>query len=175
MPARMARRTCVGSAKSRLGGRGALSADRSIGSISLIVKSSADSSGGPQPGKSAFEVVDQITDILKPNVDANRGARRLPPRAGPQSRWISGHHQAFVSAPAVTELEKIHVIEERGECTVGTTFQCETEQAGSAKKVALPDAVPGIFGQSRVMDSVDLRTLLQPRGDRMRGFLVPAK
>src|SRR5262245_27305289 len=165
MPVRMARRTCVGSAKSRLGGRGALSADRFIGSISF----SADLSGGPQPGKSAFEVVYQIIGILKPNVDANRGARRVPPRAGPQSCWISGHHQAFVSATAVAELEEIHVIEERGECTIGITFQCETEQAGGAEKIALPDAVAGVFGQSRVMNPVDLRTLLQPRGNGKRG------
>src|SRR5262249_18297597 len=114
MLVRMARRTCAGSVKSTFGG--VLLGGR-FTSRFLIVQSSVDLGRFAQPRKSAFEIVNQIIDVLESNMDANRWTGRVPPCAGPQRGRISGDHQAFVSAPAVPELEKIHVIEERGECT----------------------------------------------------------
>src|SRR5271157_5276230 len=103
MPARMARRTSPGSARSNRGEAGALSAG-------CITGLDSSSRRRVEPRKAAFEIIDQVVDILKPDMDAHAWAGRLPPRAGTQGRWIRGDHEAFVAAPAVAELEQVHVI-----------------------------------------------------------------
>src|SRR2546423_10477467 len=110
--------------------------------------------------ETALEIGKQVIHVLKADVNAHGRAGRIPAGARPQSGWIGGHHEAFVSAPAVAQLEKIHVIKEGGERCIGAALQGEPEQPRGAKEIALPDGMTGVVGQSRVMHPINLRSFL---------------
>jgi tripartite-type tricarboxylate transporter receptor subunit TctC len=49
--------------------------------------------------EAALQISDEIVDVLKPDVDAHRGAAGRPFRRRPDGRAIEGNRQAFIPAP----------------------------------------------------------------------------
>src|SRR6266849_1406013 len=69
-------------------------------------------SRGFECGKAAFEVADQIIDVLETDVEAHRGSAWRPGRGGAHVLAIERYREALVAAPGGADAEQRELVDE---------------------------------------------------------------
>src|SRR5262245_32082706 len=105
-------------------------------------------------------------------MEAQGRAAWVPSARRPVFGTIEPDHQAFEPAPREAHAEQGEAVEKGVDGALWHRFEYDTEQAGRAGKVPLPDGMAGRAGEGRVEYTPDFRTLAQPAGDNERCLLV---
>src|SRR5262245_64133523 len=113
-------------------------------------------------GKAAFEIADQVVDVLESDVQAHRRPARRPCRRRADAGAVEWNGQALEAAPRRADAEQAELVEERVNCTLRDRFEHDAEQPARAGKIAPPDGVAGTAFQRRMEYAGDFGALSEP-------------
>src|SRR5580704_19530416 len=128
---------------------------------------------GAELVEAAFQVLDQVLRVFEADVEAQGRTFRLPARRGAAAYWIGRQDQALITTPARPDPEQIERIDHCVYRRFGGWFEDDDEQPAGPEKIALPQFVAWIVGQSGVEHTRDLGPGLQPTRHGKRILLVP--
>src|SRR5262245_48717559 len=113
-------------------------------------------------GKAAFEIADQVVDVLESDVQAHRRPAWRPFRRRADAGAVEWNGQALEAAPRRADAEQAELVEERVDRTLRDRFEHDAEQPARAGKIAPPDGVAGTAFQRRMEHAGDFGALSQP-------------
>src|SRR5499426_2587247 len=94
-------------------------------------------------GKAAFEIADQVVDVLEADVQAHRRPAWRPFRRRADAGAVEWNGQALEAAPRRAHAEQAELVEERVDRALRDRFEHDAEQPARAGKIASPDGVAG--------------------------------
>src|SRR3979490_1575037 len=98
---------------------------------------------GRERGKAAFEIADQVVDVLEPDVETHRRSAGRPSGRGADPGAVEGNGEAFESAPRCADAEQAELVEESVHRRVRNRLEHHAEQTAGAGKIAPPDGMAG--------------------------------
>src|SRR3979490_3023773 len=101
---------------------------------------------GRERGKAAFEIADQVVDVLEPDVETHRRSAGRPSGRGADPGAVEGNGEAFESAPRCADAEQAELVEESVHRRVRNRLEHHAEQtAGLGNMTATIRIFRGAF------------------------------
>src|SRR5215510_12617856 len=126
-------------------------------------------------GKAAFEIADQVVDVLESDVQAHRRAARRPFRRRADAGAVEWYSQALEAAPRRTDAEQAELVEKRVDRALRDRFEHDAEEPARAGKIAPPDGVAGTAFERRMEHAGDFGALSEPARDLQSRLMVLRK
>src|ERR1700757_5016302 len=123
-------------------------------------------------GKAAFEIADQVVDVLKSDVEPHRRPARRPFRRRADAGAVEWNGQALESAPRRADPEQAELVHERVDRTLRHRLEYDAEQSARAGKIAPPDGMAGTAFQRRMEHAGDFGALSEPARDLQSRLMV---
>src|SRR4029077_1074331 len=90
-------------------------------------------------GKAAFEIADQVIDVLEPDMQPHGRPARHPLRRCADAGAVDWNGQAREAAPRRADAEETERVDERVDRALRDRLEHDAEEAARAGKIALPD------------------------------------
>src|SRR5262245_12914486 len=126
-------------------------------------------------GKAAFEIADQIVNVLESDVQAHRRPAWRPFRRRADAGAVEWNGQALEAAPRRADAEQAELGEERVDRALRDRFEHDAEQPARAGKIAPPDGVARTAFQRRMEYAGDFGALGKPARDLQPRLMVLRK
>src|SRR5262245_51246165 len=126
-------------------------------------------------GKAAFEIADQVVDVLESDVHAHRRPAWRPFRRRADAGAVEWNGQALEAAPRRAHAEQAELVEERVDRALRDRFEHDAEQPARAGKIASPDGVAGTAFQRRMEHAGDFGALSEPACNLQSRLMVLRK
>src|SRR5215469_640606 len=123
-------------------------------------------------GKAAFEIADQVVDVLESDVQAHRGPARRPFGRRADAGAIEWNGQALEAAPRRADAEQAELVQERVDRTLRHRLEHDAEEPAGAGKIAPPDGMAGTAFQRRMEHAGDFGALREPARDLQSRLMV---
>ena len=115
--------------------------------------------------ETAFKIAFQIVDIFEADVETQGRTLRVPNGGGSCRLAVERHDQAFKAAPGVAHAENAQRIQHALHRCVRVRLQEDREKSARAQKIAPPQLMARVAGESRVHHRRNLGARLQPFGN----------
>src|SRR5262245_18078727 len=125
--------------------------------------------------ETAFEIADQVVDVLEADVQAHRRSARRPSRRRADAGAVERYGQALEAAPRRADAEQAKLVEERVDRDLRHRLEHDAERSACAAKIAPPDGVARTAFQRRMDHSGDFGALDEPARDVQSGLMVLRK
>src|SRR5262249_18979853 len=101
-------------------------------------------------GKAAFEIADEVVDVLEADVQAHRRPARRPFRRRADAGAVERYGQALEAAPRRADAEQAKLVEERVDRALRHRLDHDAEHPAGAGKTGPPEGVAGPAFQRRM-------------------------
>src|SRR5215470_14316779 len=123
-------------------------------------------------GKAAFEIADQVVDVLESDVQAHRRPAWRPFHRCADAGAVEWNGQALEAAPRRADAEEVQRVDERVDRALRDRLEDDAEEAARAGKIAAPHGMARTALERRMQHANDLGARGEPTRDLQSRLMV---